>query len=514
MTDRILIVDDDELVLTGLAENLMREGYDVTTASSGREALDVLGRTPVDLVLTDLVMEQPDGMALLRHVAAEAPDLPVIVLTGHGSVASAIDTVRHGAADYLLKPARPDEIAHRIRSVLNTRELKKRMLRERARAQEQRQTYDAREAHRARTVAVERFAAGLSVEISAEIQRAQEVLKPAIVEARLAEAIAGLQALAQRLARFGSSERSAVRPFDLVALMRSHVESDGFLALLDAHPQVIFEFPPSQPPPPPVAISEEVAQALRGVVDVAVRLTTGERRVRVGTRLEHVSRAAGSSDHFVVFCVRFAATVRSQDADHLCEPYFAERELGWKGAGPFVFAEACAAVRRSGGFVDVRTTPDGRAVELAFYLPIASPMPEESSAPRLRARGGERILVVDDSEVHRNEARRLLEELGYDVILAENGAAAVAWVERRIRAGEPLADLMLIDLFLGDASDGVDVFRRIRDLHPHQKAILVGGFVEIERVNEARDEGLSGYLRKPFTLEALGRTIREVLDEP
>jgi len=150
---------------------------------------------------------------------------------------------------------------------------------------------------------------------------------------------------------------------------------------------------------------------------------------------------------------------------------------------------------------------------MVFLLPTAGKIDEDTARPRFRSRGGERILVVDDSEAHRDEARRLLEELGYEVALAENGAAAANWVEQRLRSGEPPPDLAIIDLVLGDVLDGVDVFHRLRQIHPRQKAVLVGGFVETDRVREALDEGVFAYLRKPLTIETLGRTVREALDQ-
>ena len=108
---RLLIVDDDEMVLSGLAATLEAEGYRVDTAPSGRIALERMEAHPFDLVLTDLVMEDTDGLALLRQVAERWPNVPVVVLTGHGTAASAMDAVRNGAADFIQKPAKSDEIA-------------------------------------------------------------------------------------------------------------------------------------------------------------------------------------------------------------------------------------------------------------------------------------------------------------------------------------------------------------------------------------------------------------------
>ena len=147
-----------------------------------------------------------------------------------------------------------------------------------------------------------------------------------------------------------------------------------------------------------------------------------------------------------------------------------------------------------------------------FFVPAADQTEETAAIANHRARPGERILIVDDNEAHAQEARRVLEELGYETLLFHTGAAVIAWLEEQIRAGHPTADLALVDLVLGEAMDGVEVFKRMRQIHPRQKGVLIGGFVETERVQQAYEEGIAAYVRKPFTIETLSRVVREVLD--
>jgi DNA-binding NtrC family response regulator len=89
---------------------LKREGYEVTTAADGEQALGVLLKTPVHVVVTDLVMPRLGGMELLRRVATEFPDVPVIVITAHGSVDSAVAALKAGAFDYITKPFEQEEL--------------------------------------------------------------------------------------------------------------------------------------------------------------------------------------------------------------------------------------------------------------------------------------------------------------------------------------------------------------------------------------------------------------------
>ncbi len=100
----VLVIDDEEGFRSFLCDVLSDAGHDVTAAADGAAALAALSRSRFDLVLTDLRMPGPDGAAVVRHARAMHPDTPVVVITAHASVESAVDTLKHGAVDYLKKP--------------------------------------------------------------------------------------------------------------------------------------------------------------------------------------------------------------------------------------------------------------------------------------------------------------------------------------------------------------------------------------------------------------------------
>ncbi len=118
---RILIADDEESVRAVLQRTLQREGHQVETAADGREALAMLRQGAYDLLLLDLNMRPVDGLEVLRAAHRQDPDLVVIVLTGHGSLESAVECLRLGAFDYLFKPAMPGEIRQRVADGLKHR---------------------------------------------------------------------------------------------------------------------------------------------------------------------------------------------------------------------------------------------------------------------------------------------------------------------------------------------------------------------------------------------------------
>lgn len=121
--DTILLVDDDPLVLHGVARQLEADGFKVTQASSGKQALERLSSDHFDLIVTDLVMDEPNGLDVLEYTKRKIPNTAVIILTGYGDVHAAIDALRLGADDYLLKPSDPDELLIRIKGSIERRRL-------------------------------------------------------------------------------------------------------------------------------------------------------------------------------------------------------------------------------------------------------------------------------------------------------------------------------------------------------------------------------------------------------
>ena len=121
----VLIVDDEVNIRRVLAAMLKREGYETTTAADGEQALAVLQKTPVHVVVTDLVMPRLGGMELLRKVTSDWPDVPVILITAHGSVDSAVAALKAGAFDYITKPFEQDELKKVIAKAARAHDLER-----------------------------------------------------------------------------------------------------------------------------------------------------------------------------------------------------------------------------------------------------------------------------------------------------------------------------------------------------------------------------------------------------
>jgi DNA-binding NtrC family response regulator len=123
MNFTILVADDEKNIREGLREALMLDGYDVLLAADGKEAVDALAHGEVDLVITDLKMPRLSGEELLRKVSADFPTVPVIILTGHGTIESAVQAMHDGAYDFLTKPVNLDRLSLLAKRALGNREL-------------------------------------------------------------------------------------------------------------------------------------------------------------------------------------------------------------------------------------------------------------------------------------------------------------------------------------------------------------------------------------------------------
>ena len=122
--EKILVVDDEQSMTQFLGIVLRKEGYQVTTVNSGRDALEKIRMEPFDIVISDIKMPGMDGIQLLQGIKKHDPNIPVVLMTAYASQQSAIDAVNMGAFQYLLKNAKNDEIRLAVRNALEIRKVK------------------------------------------------------------------------------------------------------------------------------------------------------------------------------------------------------------------------------------------------------------------------------------------------------------------------------------------------------------------------------------------------------
>ena len=121
---KILVVEDDEQIRQGLSEVLFQDGYEVSSAATGIEAIEKAKKETYGLVITDLVMPGASGMEVLKEVKRIDPETQVIMITAFGTVENAVQAMREGASDYLCKPLRIDDVRMKIKKAIEEARVK------------------------------------------------------------------------------------------------------------------------------------------------------------------------------------------------------------------------------------------------------------------------------------------------------------------------------------------------------------------------------------------------------
>lgn len=528
MKQHILVIDDDELVRSGLVADLSREGFQVSAAAGGEQGLAMLALNPADLVLCDLVLGDMDGIEVLRRIKAQWPDTAVVMITGHATIRNALDALRSGASDYIAKPADPEEVTHRLRTVLNAEYLRRSLAAERGRAEaRRRETQEL-------LIRSERMAS-LGLLASSAAEDLANLLLPILehstaLRETLGEGHAGLpliQSIEEAAGRaaemledlkaIGSGIRYQASTIQLNQLLDRYLNADEFNRLKAQLPMVRVDLHCDPTVPPIRGSSESLTRAIGHLLAFAFESVAGGGMVRVDTRVEHMEHPVGRygsgapGDYVVLAITDTAPPLSSEALERLFEPFYVRAALGRRLVSGLGMALVHRVVADHGGFIDVRPAA-GKGNTCLVYLPVAALDGNEVLDLKPDYTGHERILVVDDYEEHRHTASDILRDLGYDVITASSGREAVRLFESLLRKHERPVDLLVIDLVLGDEFDGVETYKEILAIKPGQPAILVSGFADIARIVEARKLGIRQSIQKPYNAETLGAAIRAALD--
>ncbi|MCX6993380.1 MAG: response regulator [Kiritimatiellaeota bacterium] len=227
-----------------------------------------------------------------------------------------------------------------------------------------------------------------------------------------------------------------------------------------------------------------------------------------------------SPDTYVVLHVmNTGPSIDEQELNRMFEPFYANDKARSQKRSGLELAIVYAVLKEHKGFIDVRALPD-KGSDFIVYFPVslagqAGALPEirEQLAP-LDFRGNETVLVVDDEEDQRRIVARWLRTDGYKVLTAHNGQTAIELLDSAARAQGPAIDLVLLDMIMADDFDGLDTYKKMLELNPRQKVIMVSGFAVTDRIKEALTLGVGQYIQKPYDFDNLGRAVRRELDKP
>jgi signal transduction histidine kinase len=524
---RLLVVDDEEGIVLTISEVLRLEGYDVDTAPSGREAAGLLdeGRE-YDLVLTDLHMDDGDGLSLLEELRRRSPLTITIVLTGFAALETAIAALRHGAYDYLTKPCIIDELKHTVRRGIEHRRL---MLAEREaragleslnrelerRVEERtsellRANEELAEANRAKDI----FLATLSHELRTPLtpilgwvnllrgggaadatmlaQGLDAVERNARLQARLVDDLLDISRIVS------GKLRIEWEPVNLCAVIESAAETVRAEAASRAI-EIEIKLPDC-----PVVIQGapvRLQQVVWNLMSNAVKFTPRGGRVRVCAWVEEGEARVEVTDTGVGIAPEFLPHVfdRFRQADGSTT-----RQFGGLGLG---LAIVRALVELHGGWVRAESDGQGQGSRFTFGLPCAvhaeqrgeAKAEAESETPSLP------VLIVDDSRETVELLQMLFTRRGYDVI----GAASASEAVRRAREKRP--GLIISDISMPE-TDGYTLLaqlRRVPGLEGVPAIALTGHAMDEDRAR-ALAAGFAVHIAKPVDPDELLRVVRRL----
>ncbi len=215
----------------------------------------------------------------------------------------------------------------------------------------------------------------------------------------------------------------------------------------------------------------------------------------------------GKGEYVVLSLSDTGEGIPSESLPHIFEPFYTTKQMKRSGSG-LGLSVVWGVVKEHDGYIDVQSlTGEGTTFKLYFpltreELPLAI---KERRAAGYRG-DGESILVVDDEKGQRELALMLLSLLNYRVTAVSSGEEAVEYLKFHE------ADLVILDMIMESGMDGLDAYREIVKIYPGQKALIVSGFSETERMREAQELGAGAFVKKPYSMEGLGREVKKELD--
>ena len=199
--------------------------------------------------------------------------------------------------------------------------------------------------------------------------------------------------------------------------------------------------------------------------------------------------------------------ISSQDISKIFEPFYTKKAMGRSGTG-LGLAVVWGTMKDHNGYIDVQSE-EGKGTTFTLYFPVTREEPEKivkTISPDSYMSKGESILVVDDMKGQRELAMSMLERLGYQVDAVTSGEEAIEFIKKK------KTDLIVLDMIMEPGIDGAETYRRILEINPGQKAVIVSGFSETDRVKKVQEMGAGTFVRKPYLMEKIGFAIRKELD--
>ena len=310
------------------------------------------------------------------------------------------------------------------------------------------------------------------------------------------------------LARRGVSINEVTNLNDIIS---SFLKSPECSKIIEFHPNVRFELDLQPELLNIIGSPVHLSKTIMNLVSNAAEAMTNNGTIFITTRNRYIDKPINGfekipeGEYVVLTVIDSGSGISSEDIERIFEPFYTKKTMGRSGTG-LGMSVVWGTVKDLNGFIDVQSTP-GKGTKFNLYLPITrqSLSLKEESVPKETYMGTQNILVVDDVEEQRVIASAMLEKIGYSVAAVSSGEEAIKHLETNH------IDLLVLDMVMEPGMDGLDTYKEVLKKYPHQKAIIASGFSETARVKEAQQLGAGEYIKKPYTLEKIGLSVKSEL---
>jgi PAS domain S-box-containing protein len=253
-------------------------------------------------------------------------------------------------------------------------------------------------------------------------------------------------------------------------------------------------------------------KTLMNLVSNAAEAISGEGEVTIRTESLYIDTPVRGydevkeGDYTVLTVSDTGKGISREDREKIFEPFYTKKTMGRSGTG-LGLAIVWGTVKDHNGYIDIQTEV-GHGTTFTLYFPATREelTAKQRKVPIAQYMGdGESVLVVDDVAEQRDIAASLLTRMGYHAHVVSSGEEAVEYLK------ENKADILVLDMIMAPGIDGLETYQRVLEINPKQKAIIVSGFSETDRVCEAQKLGAGVYIKKPYTMEKIGVAIRDEL---
>jgi two-component system, cell cycle sensor histidine kinase and response regulator CckA len=312
------------------------------------------------------------------------------------------------------------------------------------------------------------------------------------------------------LARRGVQTKTVI---NLNKTVGEYLRSPEFVKLASYHPNVRVRTETEEGLMTILGSPVHLAKTLMNLVVNAAEAMPSGGEVVISTESVYLERPVSGYDHvesgdYAVLSVSDNGEgISDDDMRRIFEPFYTKKVMGRSGTG-LGLAVVWGTVKDHKGYIDVQSKR-GKGTTFTLYFPVTrEEMEKDTTPPSEEYMGrGERILVVDDVKEQRELATQMLTKLGYRVAAVSSGEEAVTYLEAH------QVDLVVLDMIMDPGIDGFETYRQILEIRPGQKAVIVSGFAETERVKMAQGLGAGAYVKKPYVSERIGMAIRRELDK-